>query len=136
METKMNFSKFIYERRIKLGYTLRKFCKTKGYDPAYISRLENGLTLPPDETDKLRALAMALKLKEQTSEWVNFFDLAAISKNKLPEDITKDNPYLVSFLPAFYRTLRNKKMTKEDIKKLLQIIKDGEGNRDDGNMQN
>ncbi|MCL5794761.1 MAG: hypothetical protein M1338_00130, partial [Patescibacteria group bacterium] len=66
----------------------------------------------------------------------HFFDLAAISKNKLPEDITKDNPNLVSFLPAFYRTLRNKKMTKEDIKKLLQIIRDGEGSRDDGNMQN
>ncbi|MCL5795341.1 MAG: helix-turn-helix transcriptional regulator, partial [Patescibacteria group bacterium] len=112
MEIKMNFPKFIYEKRVKLGYTLRKFCEAKGYDPAYISRLENGLIMPPDEADKLKALAIALELKKQTSEWVNFFDLAAISKNKLPEDITKDNPNLVSFLPAFYRTLRNKKMTK------------------------
>jgi len=116
------FGDFFYEHRIKLGYTLRQFCKNKGYDPAYISRVENNFLQPPDDPDKLKALAIALEFKPDTTDWVNFFDLASASKYQIPEDIKKQNPEIIKLLPAFFRTIRKQKVTKEDVDKLLQLL--------------
>lgn len=118
----LKFGDYVFARRIKLAYTLRQFCKTKGYDPAYISRVENNLIQAPEDQEKLKALALALELKPNTSDWVTFFDLAAASHFEIPQDIKKDNPEIIKLLPAFYRTLRKPKANKEDVSKLLDLI--------------
>lgn len=118
----MNFGDFIRERRIKMKLTLRQFAKQKGYDAAYISRLENNLVNPPTDEEKLRGLAKALELKEQSEEWVQFFDLAAASRGQIPQDLASN----INILPAFYRTIRKKKITEEDIKDLVKIFKKGQ----------
>lgn len=120
-ETNLTFFEYFEKRRVQLGYTLRKFCRNKGYDPAYISRLENGLIPPPEDSNKLKALAIAIELEKDTPEWVNFFDLAAASQGKFPKDLSS-NPKLVNLLPAFYRTLRRKNLTEQDINKLLKHL--------------
>lgn len=132
-EDKIKFGDFCYKRRIELGYTLREFCKTKGYDPAYISRIENNLLPAPDDYKKLSALALALELEEANPDWVKFFDLAAAAKGKIPEDI-KDSPELIKLLPAFYRTIRSKKLTKQEIEQLLKILVTGK--EEDGSGEN
>ena len=119
----MTFPDFIKQRRKELGYTLRAFCKNKGYDPSYISRLENGLLNPPLETSKREGLALALEFEEGTPEWVTFFDLVNASNYQLPEDIKENFPQIVSFLPAFYRTIRKKEMSSADIQDLVNLLK-------------
>jgi len=121
------FSTFFKEKRLALGMTLRSFCQTKGYDVAYISRIENALIQPPEDTEKLKALAQALGLKEQTTDWVTFFDLAANSKGKIPADIKENYPQVVSLLPAFYRSLRKKETTPETLEALLSGLASQEG---------
>ncbi len=119
----MNFSEFIYKKRVSLGYTLRNFCQIKGYDPAYISRLENGRIPAPESDEKLKALATALEIEQSTRDWVYFFDLAAVSRGKIPGDLNRDIPNAIKFLPAFYRAIRQNKITDKDIDKLLGLLK-------------
>lgn len=117
----MRFSEFFKRKRMEIG-TVRKFAKDNGYDVAYISRLENGVTMPPKDAEKLVRLGAALGLIEGTDEWQEFMDLAAVAKNELPADL-HDDERVASVLPAFYRTLRSKKMDEAELQKLLDLIK-------------
>ena len=117
----MNFHEMFKKKRIEIG-TVREFAKQSGLDVAYVSRLENGVTLPPKDMDKLVKLARALGLEDGSEEWQKFVDLAAVAKNELPEDL-QDNERVASVLPAFYRTLRNEKLDKDEAQKLLDLIR-------------
>lgn len=119
----MHFGEYFKSRRKNLGLTLRQYCSNSGQDPAYISRLENAITAAPASTEKLRALAVSLHLQQDTEEWVQFFDLAAISRREVPQDIDINSPEALSLLPAFYRTLRNDPISNEEASRLLKLIK-------------
>ena len=59
------FGKTLWERRINtLKLPLRQFCKKTGYDPAYISRLENGLIKAPRTKKLLNKLFEAYEINE------------------------------------------------------------------------
>lgn len=115
------FSEFITGRRKELGYTMRQFAITKGYDTAYVSRLESGLLSAPADQQKVKALAKALELKPSTEEWVEFFDLVAASRNELPDDLKKD-PAISRVMPSIYRTLRSENPTKLELQELFDSI--------------
>lgn len=117
----MTFSEFFKERRKEHG-TVRQFANKNGFDPAYISRLENGVTLPPRDVEKLAKIGLALGLVEGTDEWQEFMDLAAIAKCELPVDL-HDNERIASILPAFYRTLRKKELDEAEAQKILDLIR-------------
>lgn len=117
----MNFGEFFRSKRIALGLTLRAFCEKYNFDPGNISKLERGILSPTVEQKKLEGYAMALKISKDSPDWVTFFDLAHIAKGSLPPDI-KNNEKTITFLPAFYRTVRGKKLTKEKINKLIEIL--------------
>ncbi len=116
------FGEFFRQKRISLGFTLRSFCERFGYDPAYISRLERGLLPPPEDKDRLQAIAKALNIKEGSSEWVTFFDTAFISKGKIPSDILSQ-PEAINHLPLLFRTARGKKLSKKELKSLIKILR-------------
>ena len=118
----MKFHELFKKKRMEIG-TVRQFAKEAGLDLAYVSRLENGVTLPPRDGAKLERLAVALGLEDGTEEWQEFMDLAAVAKNELPEDL-RDNERVASVLPAFYRALRDKEMDEEELQKLLKLIKE------------
>jgi transcriptional regulator with XRE-family HTH domain len=81
MELKSNdFGDFVSQRRTNLGLSLREFCRKYGYEPSYISRLENSILNAPSDKERLSALALALELKKESQEWVEFFALAASSR--------------------------------------------------------
>ena len=124
------FSDFVKEHRLIHG-TVRQFAKENGFDVAYVSRLENGVTLPPRDHEKLRRIGLALGLVEGTEEWQEFLDLAAIAKSELPVDL-QDSERVASVLPAFYRTLRKEKLDENEIKELIELIKDSEENDGEG----
>ena len=117
----MGFSEFFKKKRMKIG-TVRQFAKENGYDVAYVSRLENGVTMPPKDAEKLGKLAMALGIAEESDEWQEFMDLAAVAKNELPMDL-QNNAKVASVLPAFYRTLRNEKLDEDEANELLELIR-------------
>lgn len=116
-----NFGAFFRSKRIALGLTLRTFCERFGFDPGNISRLERNILSPSLDDEKLAGYAMALQVKRDTEDWVKFHDLAHIAKGQVPKDI-RDNPELIKFLPAFYRSARGEKLTKEKIEKLIDLL--------------
>ena len=118
----MKFHELFKLRRMKIG-TGREFAKKSGLDLAYVSRLENGVILPPKDSRKLEKLAVALGLERETEEWREFMDLASVAKNELPEDL-KDDERVAKVLPAFYRTLRSKELNEDELKRLLDLIKE------------
>ena len=117
----MKFHEMFKQKRLEFG-TVREFANYSGLDVAYISRLENGVTLPPKDIDKLAKLATALVISRNSEEWQEFFDFASVAKNELPVDL-KDDERVASVLPAFYRTLRNKKLSKDEAQKLIDMIR-------------
>ena len=116
----MKFHELFKSRRMKIG-TVREFAKKSGLDLAYVSRLENGIILPPRDSEKLARLATALGIIDGSEEWREFMDLAAVARNELPEDL-QDDERIMAVLPAFYRALRNKNIDKDDIRRLFDMI--------------
>ena len=90
MSTDNQFGTFVRTTRKALGLNLRAFCRRNGFDPGNISRLERGISPPPQAQQMLEALAKALKLKPGTYRWEQFIKLATVSQ-----------------LPTFFRQLRN-----------------------------
>ena len=116
-----NFGDYFRIKRIELGLTLRTFCLRYNYDPGNISRLERNILSPSLDNDKLSALATALQIKQDSQEWVLFHDLAHTAKGQIPADI-KHREATNQLLPAFFRTMRNKKLSKKKLQKLIKLL--------------
>jgi len=120
-QTTQNFGEFFRLKRISLGFTLRAFCERYGYDPGNISRLERNIFSPTLDDEKLAGYASALQIKKDSEEWVFFHDLAHTAKGRLPADI-KNSEEMLNLLPAFFRTMRNKNLDKNKLKKLAEFL--------------
>jgi len=116
------FGEFFKQKRIASGKTLRQFCADNGLDPGNISKIERGKMSPPNSEEKLKEYAQYLNIKFGSEEWQAFKDLAAVSSGRIPEDL-KDKE-LLARLPVFFRALRDKKFTEEDLKELIKKIKE------------
>ncbi len=116
------FGNFFKQKRIGLELTLREFCRKYELDPGNISKLERGLTRPPQSKEALAKYAAMLGIKESSEEWIEFTDLAATSSGKLPEDMIS-NEEIMNALPVLFRTARNEKLTEETLTKLISAIK-------------
>lgn len=124
-QTNQNFGVFFRNHRIALGFTLRMFCERYGYDPGNISRLERNILTPSIDENILKGYAKALQIEKDSPEWVTFFDLAHLAKGTIPVDI-RNNQQIMSILPAFYRTIRGEKLTKEKVNELIALLNNGE----------
>lgn len=118
----MKFHELFKKKRMEIG-TVREFAKQSGLDLAYVSRLENGVVLPPKDSERLARLADALGIIKGSDEWRDFMDLAAVARNELPEDL-HDDERVAKVLPAFYRALRDREMSEEELQRLLELIKE------------
>ena len=114
------FGKILKDLRIKKELTLRACCRAVDYDPSNWSKIERGLMSPPSNKKTLLKWAKTLGIKKD--EVQKFIDEANLAQGIIPQDILSKND-AVSFLPAFFRTLRNKKPTKKEIDKLIRLIK-------------
>ena len=63
-----------------------------------------------------------LGLKPGSDDWLKFFEYAAVDAGRIPNQIFADKE-LAAHLPAFFRTLSGQKPSREDMEKLLGIIK-------------
>lgn len=118
----LRFAKNLKELRIKKGLSLREVCKLTGYDPSNWSKVERGRIAPPSDRKTLATWAKVLGLSQKSKELDEFIDAAQLAQGIIPSDILT-NENAVKFMPAFFRTLRNKKPTKEEIDRLVELIK-------------
>jgi len=116
------FGKTMYELRIKKGITLREMCRKVNYDPSNLSKIERGKIAPPADKKILEAWGRALGLKRGGKEMDDFIFQANVAQGIIPLDILSEKE-LVASLPAFFRTLKNKKPTKDEIDNMINLIK-------------
>lgn len=121
MATK-SFGAYFKECRISTGQTLRAFCLAHGFDAGNLSRLERGTFPPPESDAKLEEYAVALGLKRGSTQWYEFFDLAAAERGRIPSDILADDAVLGK-LPVLFRTLRGAKVDEASLDKLIERIR-------------
>lgn len=116
----LKFGKILNELRIKKELSLRDVCKETGYDPSNWSKIERGIISPPADEKILIKWAKILGLTLKQAK--EFIDEAKISQGIIPQDILSQ-PNAVKCLPAFFRTLRNEKPTKQEIDRLIELIR-------------
>lgn len=122
MDSKNHFGEFFKSKRIGLALTLRQFCQKYGFDPGNISKLERGVFAAPQSEEKLESYAKALDLKRGSSDWIEFFDLAAVS-NRSFELMTFKHEHLIGKMPVLFRTLDNKELSEEKLDEIIELIK-------------
>ncbi len=116
------FGTFIKELRAKQRLGLREFCLEHGHDPSNWSKIEREVLSPPRDEETLRTWAKQLGLKPNSDDWLKFFDYAAVDAGRIPDYVMKDEE-LLGRLPVFFRTLSGQKPSREDLEKLLEIIR-------------
>jgi transcriptional regulator with XRE-family HTH domain len=122
-ERKM-FGKFIKDRRIKKGLTLRAFCKLIEVDASNWSKIERGLMAPPKSDYKLKNIAEILEIPLGSDLWFEMKDRAELDIGNIPKDIRTDKE-LIGHLPMFFRTIRSEKPSAEDLDNLIEMIRKG-----------
>lgn len=114
------FGKLLNSLREQKQLSLRAACKLTNYDSSNWSKIERGVLSPPADKNVLIKWAKALGLKTK-EEIESFIDNANIAQGIIPQDILSGNK--AENLPAFFRTLRNKKPTKAEIDKLIELLR-------------
>ncbi len=116
------FGKILYDLRIKKEITLREMCRKVNYDPSNFSKIERGKIAPPSDKKTLELWARTLGLKKDSKEFEDFIYQANVAQGIIPFEIMEEKE-LVAALPAFFRTLKNRKPNKEEIDNMINLIK-------------
>ncbi|MCX6162181.1 MAG: helix-turn-helix transcriptional regulator [Ignavibacteriae bacterium] len=116
------FGEFVKTYRLKCGLGLREFCRNYGHDAGNWSKLERGLLNPPEKEEDLTSIGEQIGIKKNSEDWMKFFDLASLTRGKIPKDIFDDDEVLEK-LPIFFRTTRGIKPSEEDLRRLVEILK-------------
>ena len=121
---KESFGEYLKKLRLEKGIGLRKFAKLTGILPSNLCHLESKRHNPPTAKDWLIKAAKVLGLEEGSEEWDRFFDLAA-KPGEIPVDVKEyfRERDIVEELPVMARTIKNKKLSREEIEKLIEDIK-------------
>ncbi len=114
--------------RLRVGFGLRKFADLLEMPASNLSAIEHGRRAMPE--DKIQLAADVLGIEKGSIEWNRFFDLAAQSKS-IPVDI--QNQILGNrFIPALLRTIDNRQFGEDDVKKLIDAIRNKDGSTQTG----
>jgi transcriptional regulator with XRE-family HTH domain len=121
-KTLSQFGQMLRDIRTEKKLSLREICKEVNYDPSNWSKIERGRISPPSDEKTLNLWAKKLGIIKSSNQYRQFIDLAKLSQGIIPNDILL-NKNSIECLPAFFRTLRNKKPTKNEIDNLINLIK-------------
>jgi len=116
----MKFGAYVKELRINARTTLREFAKQLGMDASNWSKIERGIIPPPANDTLIAKITQLLNLGAEETQQLD--DLASIARGELPRDI--DDAELLAKMPAFFRALKGREYTADDLEKLTQKIKD------------
>ena len=117
------FGQFLKKKRLALDLSLREFARQVGVQPSNYCNVEAGV-LPPPPAETLEKLARALGLKQGTSDYETFHDLAAEGRDEIPADIeriVKEN----ELIPAMLRTVEYEQLSKEQLRGIIEDLRSG-----------
>jgi transcriptional regulator with XRE-family HTH domain len=117
------FGDFVKELRVNKNITLREFCRKTLADPSNWSKVERGIIPPPKSKTVLEQIAQVLEIEPGTEDYNTLFDLAAISF--IPKELVKESEIL-EHLPVFFRTVRGDPPTEEELRELINLIRNNE----------
>jgi transcriptional regulator with XRE-family HTH domain len=115
------FGDFVKRTRLGNGLTARQASEAAGMLPSNFSKLEHGALNPPKDAERQKNLAAAIGIND-VKELETFFDLAAKATDSMPVDIAA----IISeedALPLLLRTIGNKRLSKDDVKRLVEIVR-------------
>jgi transcriptional regulator with XRE-family HTH domain len=115
-----DFGPLLRDLRLKVNIGLRRFAELVGVKPSNLSDIENGRRHPPADPDKLREIAEALGLADDSDEWRRLFDTAR-RRGDLPADIRHMADR--NLVPALLRTIDDHQLGDDDISRLIADIK-------------
>ena len=118
-DTMEEFGPFLRDLRSKANLGLRRFADLIDIKPSNLSDIENGRRHPPADPEKLREIAQALGLAEDSDEWRRLFD-AARRRGDLPADIRHMADR--KLVPALLRTIDNLQLGDDEISRLITDI--------------
>ena len=101
--------------------TLRKLAERAGMDPGNVSRIERGRVAPPQDLTVLGRIADALDWPPKSKGKQQLVDLAATENGRIPDYVMSEKEVMES-LPVLFRTLHGKKITPEQLERLIQAI--------------
>lgn len=108
--------------RLRARYGLRQFAELLGEIPSNYAAMESGRRGPWQTQEKLRRVADLLGLEEGSRDWDTFF-LSAGRNGGMPPDI---EPMLEEpMIPVLLRTVKNKRLTEDDLRRLVEAINAG-----------
>lgn len=118
------FGTYLKKIRLEKGYGLRKFAKAIGMLPSNLCHIETGRQGPPRSTEWIIEVLKVLGIKDGSEEWNKFFELQA-KRGEIPADVKE---YLIQknaldVVPLMARTIKNKKLTRKEIEKIIDRIK-------------
>jgi transcriptional regulator with XRE-family HTH domain len=124
-----DFGPYLRDLRLKANIGLRRFAELVAIKPSNLSDIENGRRYPPADPDKLREIAQALGLAENSEEWQRLFDVAR-RHGDLPADIRHMADR--NLVPALLRTIDDLQLGDDDISQLITDIKTRPGTTQHG----
>lgn len=121
MEEKVNksFGDYLRELRILREVSMRMLAKELNMDVGNLSRIENGKMKPPMKDQFIEDISDVLKLRKDEME--KLIDIASHESGEYPRDI-KETLKEHSYIPVLLRTISNKKLSDEEIRKLIKRL--------------
>lgn len=117
----MGFGKNIKELRLNKRLSLREFSRQIQMDASNWNKIEREVKPPPQDEDRLMKIAQILDIPIESDQYSTLRDLAAIDSGIIPRDLRNDEETLKT-LPIFFRTIRNKRPTEEQLRDLIEAI--------------
>ena len=122
MARKPIFGAYLRACRLKAGLGLRTFAEAAELKPSNLSAIEHGRQPPPQSHLVLSRIADALGLPKDSSDRRRLFDLAVKHKlGTLPPDVAAFAGQTPG-VPVLLRTIENRRLSKEDLKRLTEYI--------------
>jgi transcriptional regulator with XRE-family HTH domain len=120
---KQTFGQFLKAKRLALDLSLREFARKIGMQPSNYCNIESDV-LPPPPSEGLERIGKILNLKKGTPDYTKFHDLSALGRDEIPADVeqfVKGN----DLIPAMLRTVEYEKVTKNQLRGIIEDLKSG-----------
>ncbi|MGP6451522.1 helix-turn-helix domain-containing protein [Streptococcus dysgalactiae subsp. equisimilis] len=118
MDNKLEFGKYLEDKRKSNGLTLRGLAAELEIAPAYLSDIEKGRRNPSDE--KLKAIIETLRLNEE--ETFLFLDLAAKAKDNTVSADLPDYIMETDLARVALRRAKEGKLSSDDWQDVIALI--------------
>ena len=117
------FGETLRNRRKELRLGLREFALRADMDPGNLSKIERGRLGAPQGEGVLDRICLALEYDLGSEEAQVLKDRAIVEAGRIPAEVLDDDEVLER-LPVLLRTVRNKKLSPEQLDRLIEMIKE------------